>query len=92
MSRLKAPGARGCCLVGHPEYYKRFGFQNTRGLGHAGVSDEVFFALSWDGHIPRGSVEFHQGFKADGRQERADDALPAPIRPSRSVTTDDDIE
>lgn len=64
LSRLKKLGARGCCLVGHPEYYKRFGFQNTRGLVHEGVPQDVFFVMSFDGHIPQGSVEFHEGFKA----------------------------
>jgi len=76
ISRLKDLGARGCCLVGHPEYYRRFGFQNIARLVHEGVPEEVFFALSLDGHIPQGIVEFHVGFTADGRQERADDALP----------------
>ncbi len=71
LSRLKGLGARGCCLVGHPEYYRRFGFQNTRGLGHEGVPEEVFFALAFDGHIPQGIVEFHEGFKADGPQDAA---------------------
>jgi putative acetyltransferase len=77
ISRLKDLGARGCCLVGHPEYYRRFGFQNLRGLVHEGVPEEVFFALSLDGHMPQGIVEFHEGFKADGPQEGAGDALPA---------------
>jgi putative acetyltransferase len=77
ISRLKDLGARGCCLVGHPEYYRRFGFQNIRRLGHEGVPEEVFFALSLDGHIPQGIVEFHVGFKADGQPEGAGDALPA---------------
>jgi putative acetyltransferase len=67
ISRLKGLGARGCCLVGHPGYYKRFGFQNTRGLVHEGVPEEVFFALSFDGRIPQGIVEFHAGFRADGQ-------------------------
>ena len=75
--RLKDLGARGCCLVGHPEYYRRFGFQNVRGLVCEGVPEEVFFALSLDGHIPQGIVEFHSGFTADGQQESAGDALPA---------------
>lgn len=66
ISRLKDLGARGCCLVGHPGYYRRFGFQNIRGLVLEGVMEEVFFALSFDGHIPQGIVEFHVGFKADG--------------------------
>ena len=59
-------GARGCCLVGHPGYYNRFGFQNPQGLGHEGVPEDVFFAMSFDGHMPRGSVAFHEGFKATG--------------------------
>ena len=77
ISRLKALGAQGCCLVGHPEYYKRFGFQNIPGLVCEGVPEEVFFALSFDGHIPHGIVQFHVGFTANGPQEGAGDALPA---------------
>ena len=68
ISRLKDLGARGCCLVGHPEYYRRFGFQNIRGLVYEGVPEEVFFTLSFDGHIPKGIVKFHVGFNADGQR------------------------
>ena len=64
--RLKDTGAKGCCLVGHPDYYVKFGFQNISGLVHEGVPQEVFFALSFDGHTPQGTVSFHEGFKADG--------------------------
>ena len=71
LSRLKGLNARGCCVVGHPEYYKRFGFRNIPGLVHEGVPQEVFLALPLDGHAPQGTVEFHEGFKADGRQEGA---------------------
>jgi putative acetyltransferase len=67
ISRLKGLGARGCCLVGHPQYYRLFGFQNIPGLVHEGVPEEVFFTLFLDGHIPQGTVEFHVGFKADGQ-------------------------
>jgi len=76
LSRLKDLNARGCCLVGHPDYYKKFGFKNVSGLMLEGVPQEVFFALSFDGHTPQGTVTFHEGFKADGRQEGAGDALP----------------
>ena len=69
LSRLKALSARGCCLVGHPGYYTRFGFRNAEGLVHEGVPPEVFFALPFDSHLPQGTVEFHEAFKADGRQE-----------------------
>ena len=72
ISRLKDLGARGCCLVGHPEYYRRFGFQNIRGLVHEGVPEEVFFTLSLDGHIPKGIVEFHVGFKADAQSGKGE--------------------
>jgi putative acetyltransferase len=75
LSRLKDMNAQGCCLVGHPDYYRKFGFKNMPGLVHEGVPQEVFFALSFDGHTPQGTVAFHEGFKADGQQERAGDAL-----------------
>ena len=68
LSRLKDLGAKGCCLVGHPEYYKKFGFENVSGLVLEGVPPEVFFALSFDGHYPQGNVTFHEGFKANGLQ------------------------
>ena len=67
LSRLKEMGAGGCCLVGHPEYYIKFGFKNMPGLELEGVPLEVFFALSFDGHIPQGSVAFHEAFMADGQ-------------------------
>ena len=30
LARLKAMDAQGCCLVGHPDYYRKFGFINKR--------------------------------------------------------------
>jgi putative acetyltransferase len=66
LSRLKALGARGCCVVGHPDYYRKFEFENVSGLVYEGVPREVFFALSFDGHVPQGTVTFHEGFQADG--------------------------
>ena len=72
ISRLKGLNAKGCCLVGHPDYYRKLGFKNVSGLVHEGVPQEVFLAMSFDGQIPQGTVNFHDGFKADG-----------PIRESR---------
>jgi len=74
LAQLREMHARGCCLVGHPEYYKKFGFDNVPELVHEGVPPEVFLAMSFDGNIPQGTVAFHEGFKADGQQERAGDA------------------
>ena len=66
LSRLKDLNAKGCCLVGHPDYYRKLGFKNVSGLVHEGVPQEVFLAMSFDGQIPQGTVAFHEGFKADG--------------------------
>jgi putative acetyltransferase len=63
LSRLKDMNAQGCCLVGHPDYYRKFGFENIPGLAHEGVPQKAFFALSFDGHTPQGTVTFHDGFK-----------------------------
>ena len=74
LCRLKDLNAAGCCVVGHPDYYRKFGFENVPGLVHEGVPQEVFFALSFGGHTPQGTVTFHGAFKADGQQERPTDA------------------
>lgn len=69
--QLRQAGARGCCVVGHPDYYRRFGFRNTPGLVLDGVPPEVFFTLAFDGSEPRGWVRFHDGFSVDGAAGRA---------------------
>ncbi len=74
LSRLKDRDAKGCCLVGHPQYYRKFGFENIAGLVHAGIPEEVFFALSFDGCFPQGNVTFHEGFKANGQQAHTEDS------------------
>jgi putative acetyltransferase len=80
LSRLKETGARGCCLVCHPGYYQRFGFGNVPGLAVEGVPPEVFFAQSFDGHVPHGTVTFHEAFRADGSSVRSQAEAPAPAR------------
>jgi putative acetyltransferase len=67
LARLRTMGARGCCLVGHPGYYGRFGFEHVDGLGLDGVPPEAFFALAFDGPIPQGTVSFHEAFAVDGQ-------------------------
>ena len=65
LEQLERLGARGCCLVGHPAYYRRFGFENPPALGVEGVPPEVFFALAFDDNrVPQGAVSFHQAFRA----------------------------
>jgi len=70
LSLLSETGARGCCLVGHPGYYGRFGFANTPDLSHEGGPPEAFFALSFDGRMPRGTVSFHDAFRPGGAAGR----------------------
>lgn len=65
LSHLKKLKAKGCCLVGHPQYYQQFGFKNVDGLVHEGIPQEVFFSLSFDRNIPQGNVLFHEGLKAN---------------------------
>jgi putative acetyltransferase len=65
LSRLKRMHARGCCLVGHPEYYKKFGFDNIAELVHEGVPPEVFLGLSFEESAPQGFVTFHDAFKCE---------------------------
>lgn len=64
LARLRSLDAKGCCLVGHPQYYRQFGFVNAEGLEFEGVPPEVFFVLPMDGSIPQGKVVFHEAFIA----------------------------
>ncbi len=64
LSLLKASGAKGCVLVGEPNYYKRFGFRNLPELILEGVPQEYFLALPFGENKTRGVVVFHEGFSA----------------------------
>lgn len=73
--RLEGMRARGCCLVGHPDYYRKLGFDSMPGLIHEGVPPEVFLARPFDAITPRGKVRFHEAFRADGQQALPGDAV-----------------
>lgn len=64
LSLLKNMGAQGCALVGEPNYYKRFGFQNYPELIHEGIPQEFFLILPFTQKIPQGVIVFHDSFKA----------------------------
>ncbi len=64
LSRLKALGAKGCALVGDPNYYERFGFRNDPGLMYPGIPQEYFMVLPFGKSEARGDVVFHPGFSA----------------------------
>lgn len=64
LSLLKDMGSQGCALVGDPNYYKRFGFKNYPELVYEGIPQEFFLVLPFTEKIPKGTVVFHEGFKA----------------------------
>lgn len=66
LARLRTLNAAGCCVVGHPTYYGRFGFEHVDGLGVDGVPPEAFFALPFDGIMPQGVLAYHEAFEATG--------------------------
>lgn len=66
LSLLKNMGGQGCALVGDPNYYKQFGFKNYSELIHEGIPQEIFLALPFNEKVPKGTIEFHEGFLATG--------------------------
>jgi putative acetyltransferase len=64
LAELRAKGARGCVLVGDPAYYARFGFRAEPSLVLPGVPAQYFQALSFDGELPQGVVQFDPAFEA----------------------------
>jgi len=66
LSSLKSLGAKGCVLVGDPNYYERFGFRSPKDLVIEGVPQENVLVLPFDENKARGVVTFHEGFTASG--------------------------
>lgn len=64
LSRLHSLQAQGCCLVGDPRYYQRFGFRSIPGLNYEGIPPEYVLALPLGDRLPQGILEFHEAFQA----------------------------
>ena len=64
IEKLKIMNAKGCVLLGDPNYYARFGFKAIKGLTLADVPPEYFQALSFDGQYPQAEVTYHKAFEA----------------------------
>ncbi len=62
LRQLKALDAKGCVLVGDPNYYQRFGFNNDPALTLDGVPPEVFLSLPLCSEPSKGKVQFHKAF------------------------------
>ena len=66
IQELKNIQAKGCVLLGDPNYYHRFGFKPREGLVLPGVPSEYFQALLFQGNLPKGIVTYHESFSAKG--------------------------
>ena len=64
LARLKTLGAKGCVLLGNPNYYGRFGFQVVPDLTLPDVPKEYFQVISFVDSIPQGEVSYHEAFNA----------------------------
>lgn len=55
-------GAKGCVVLGEPEYYIRFGFKAFTGLTFEGVPPEYFQSLLLSGNLPSGYIAYDKAF------------------------------
>ena len=64
LDRLRAAGAKGCVVLGDPNYYGRFGFASDPAVRFEGPPPDYFMRLSLDGSPIAGRVAYHEGFSA----------------------------
>jgi putative acetyltransferase len=66
LAAIRAIGARGCVLVGNPDFYGRFGFSQAGPLLLEGVPPQYFLALAFGDRPSGGRVAFHPAFSVEG--------------------------
>ena len=66
LETIKELGAKGCVLLGEPQYYERFGFKANASLILDGVRPEYFLTLSFSGPLPSGKVGYNIAFANNG--------------------------
>ncbi|MBN2577629.1 MAG: N-acetyltransferase [Pirellulales bacterium] len=62
LEAIRDLGARGCFLVGEPEFYGRFGFRSLPVLTMEGIPQQNCLALPLVGEVPEGRVMHHKAF------------------------------
>ncbi len=62
LSRLRQRGSKGCVVLGEPLYYGRFGFVADPAFRLAGVPEEYFQRLIFQGPASGGLVQYHRAF------------------------------
>lgn len=64
ITELKKLNAKGCVLLGDPNYYTRFGFKPINDLILPDVPPEYFQAILLQDSYPTGTVTYHESFLA----------------------------
>lgn len=62
LETIRKQKARGCVVVGDPDFYERFGFRHNSSLRMEGVPPEVFMCLPMDEQVPAGHMTHHEAF------------------------------
>ena len=66
LTELKKRGAAGVVLLGDPDFYSRFGFEQSKDLFFPGVPPEYFHVLNFSSSKAKGDVTYHSAFKSHG--------------------------
>ena len=64
LNTVRGLRARGCVVLGDPNYYSRFGFRAEPSLRYPGVPAEYFQSLVIQGTLPTGRVSYANAFGA----------------------------
>ncbi len=62
LRRASAMNAKGCVVLGDPNYYSRFGFEADSELFLDGVPAEYFMRRAFEENMPHGRVDYHKSF------------------------------
>lgn len=62
LAELRRRGARGCVVMGEPDYYGRFDFVQDPRLTYPGPPPEYFMALAFGAVEGTGDVRYHPAF------------------------------
>lgn len=62
LARLRERNARGCVVLGDPDYYRRFGFTQEPALRFPGPPPAYFQCLAFADPVPHGVVSYAPAF------------------------------
>ena len=62
LAQIRIMGAKGCVVLGDPDYYGRFGFVHDPTLTYPGAPPGYFQRLAFEGPPPHGEVRYARAF------------------------------